>query len=143
MCGSRLSSAGSTAGPTVSRWATNSSRPPGFFSAEQRSSCPPKLESVLLIAMSGICKGELGPAGSSAVKVYGTECVIEVYRILLEILGPIGYLRPGSPGAALQGRVEQAARAAQINTFGGGVNEVQREIVAAAGLGMARRARQA
>jgi alkylation response protein AidB-like acyl-CoA dehydrogenase len=38
----------------------------------------------------------------------------------------------------LQGRVEQAARAAQINTFGGGVNEVQREIVASIGLGMAR-----
>jgi alkylation response protein AidB-like acyl-CoA dehydrogenase len=41
----------------------------------------------------------------------------------------------------LAGEVERAARAAQINTFGGGVNEVQREIVAAAGLGMARRAR--
>ena len=37
--------------------------------------------------------------------------------------------------------LERAARAAQINTFGGGVNEVQREIVAAAGLGMARQAR--
>jgi alkylation response protein AidB-like acyl-CoA dehydrogenase len=37
--------------------------------------------------------------------------------------------------------VERAARAAQINTFGGGVNEVQREIVAAVGLGMARTAR--
>jgi alkylation response protein AidB-like acyl-CoA dehydrogenase len=92
---------------------------------------------------STLDRGELGPADSSAVKVYGTECLIEVYRILLEILGPVGYLRRGSPGAALQGRVEQAARAAQINTFGGGVNEVQREIVAAAGLGMARRARHA
>jgi 3-oxocholest-4-en-26-oyl-CoA dehydrogenase alpha subunit len=88
-------------------------------------------------------QGELGPADSSAVKVYGTECMIEMYRILLEVLGPVGYLRKGSPGAVLQGRVEQAARAAQVNTFGGGSNEVQREIVAAAGLGMARRARQA
>jgi alkylation response protein AidB-like acyl-CoA dehydrogenase len=88
-------------------------------------------------------QGELGAADSSAVKVYGTECLIEVYRLLLEILGPAGYLREGSPGAVLQGRVEQASRAAQINTFGGGVNDVQREIVAAAGLGMARQARQA
>jgi alkylation response protein AidB-like acyl-CoA dehydrogenase len=87
-------------------------------------------------------QGELSPADSSAVKVYGTECLIEVYRLLLEILGPAGYLREGSPGAALRGRLEQAARAAQINTFGGGVNDVQREIVAAAGLGMARQARQ-
>jgi 3-oxocholest-4-en-26-oyl-CoA dehydrogenase alpha subunit len=41
----------------------------------------------------------------------------------------------------LNGDVERAGRAAQINTFGGGVNEVQREIIASAGLGMARRAR--
>jgi alkylation response protein AidB-like acyl-CoA dehydrogenase len=41
----------------------------------------------------------------------------------------------------LRGEVERLARSAQINTFGGGVNEIQREIVAAAGLGMARRAR--
>jgi alkylation response protein AidB-like acyl-CoA dehydrogenase len=87
--------------------------------------------------------GTLGPAASSAVKVYGTECVIDVYRTLLAILGPAGYLREGSPGALLAGRLERAARSAQINTFGGGVNDVQREIVAAAGLGMARRSREA
>jgi alkylation response protein AidB-like acyl-CoA dehydrogenase len=88
-------------------------------------------------------EGDLSSADSSAVKVYGTECLIEVYRTLLEILGPIGYLREGSPAAALRGRLEQASRAAQINTFGGGVNDIQREIVAAVGLGMARQARQA
>src|SRR5438132_324146 len=38
-------------------------------------------------------------------------------------------------------RVERAARAAQINAFGGGVNEVQREIVASVGLKMARQPR--
>jgi alkylation response protein AidB-like acyl-CoA dehydrogenase len=83
----------------------------------------------------------LSPADSSSVKVYGTECLIDVYRSLLGILGAAGYLKAGSPGAALRGDVERAARAAQINTFGGGVNEVQREIVAAVGLGMARTAR--
>ena len=57
------------------------------------------------------------------------------------ILGAAAGCGPGSPGAVLRGEVERAARSAQINTFGGGVNEVQREIVAAAGLGMARRAR--
>lgn len=80
----------------------------------------------------------LQPADASAVKVLGTESLIEVYRALLGILGPAGYLRAGSPGAALAGEVERAARAAQINTFGGGVNEVQREIVATAGLSMPR-----
>jgi 3-oxocholest-4-en-26-oyl-CoA dehydrogenase alpha subunit len=85
--------------------------------------------------------GALAPADSSAVKVYGTETLVDVYRTLLGILGAAGYLAPGSPGAALNGDVERAGRAAQINTFGGGVNEVQREIIASAGLGMARRAR--
>jgi alkylation response protein AidB-like acyl-CoA dehydrogenase len=85
--------------------------------------------------------GALKPADSSAVKVYGTETLVDVYRTLLGVLGAAGYLPHGSPGAALQGDVERAGRAAQINTFGGGVNEVQREIIASAGLGMARRAR--
>jgi 3-oxocholest-4-en-26-oyl-CoA dehydrogenase alpha subunit len=41
----------------------------------------------------------------------------------------------------LRGRLEALGRQAQINTFGGGVNEVQREIVAMAGLGMRRESR--
>src|SRR5205807_7294345 len=92
---------------------------------------------------SAVGAGTLSPADSSAVKVYGTECLIDVYRTLLGILGPVGYLKAGSPGAVLRGELEWAGRSAQINTFGGGVNEVQREIVASAGLGMARQARQA
>src|SRR5438552_5477832 len=90
---------------------------------------------------SDIAADRLSPADSSAVKVYGTETLIEVYRTLLAILGPVGYLRAGSPGAPLRGEVERTARAAQINTFGGGVNEVQREIVASVGLKMARQPR--
>jgi alkylation response protein AidB-like acyl-CoA dehydrogenase len=80
----------------------------------------------------------LDPAHASAVKVSSTESLIEVYRLLLEVLGTPGALRAGSSAAALQGAMSQEARACQINTFGGGVNEVQREIVAMAGLGMPR-----
>ena len=78
---------------------------------------------------------------SSSIKVFGTERTIEIYRRLLGIVGAAGYLVPGSPGALLRGRLEASGRQAQINTFGGGVNEVQREIVAMAGLGMQRAAR--
>ncbi|HEY7915614.1 MAG TPA: acyl-CoA dehydrogenase family protein [Acidimicrobiales bacterium] len=85
--------------------------------------------------------GTLGPADSSAVKVFGTESTVEIYRRLLGVVGAAGYLSPGSPGAALRGDLERAGRQAQINTFGGGVNEVQREILATAGLGMKRSAR--
>ena len=103
-----------------------------------------KLEAMKVLnwrMVADVGAGTLQAADASAVKVYGTETVVDVYRTLLGILGPVGSLRAGSPGALLRGELERAGRAAQINTFGGGVNEVQREIVAAAGLGMARRAR--
>jgi len=83
-------------------------------------------------------RGDPDPARSSAIKVFGTEAVIEVYRLLLEVLGEVGTLMPGSPGAVIQGHVESEIRGATINTFGGGVNEVQREIVAMLGLRMPR-----
>ena len=90
---------------------------------------------------AALASEELQPADASAAKVYGTETLVDVYRTLLGVVGPTGLLRPGSAGAALRGDLEWGGRSAQINTFGGGVNEVQREIVAAAGLGMTRSAR--
>jgi alkylation response protein AidB-like acyl-CoA dehydrogenase len=88
--------------------------------------------------VSAVGDNTLGPADASAVKVFGTERTVEVYRLLLGVLGSAGRLRRGSPGAVLRGDVEQAARGAQINTFGGGVSEIQRDLVASAGLGLVR-----
>jgi 3-oxocholest-4-en-26-oyl-CoA dehydrogenase alpha subunit len=90
---------------------------------------------------SAVARDDVSAADSSAVKVFGVERSIEIYRRLLGIVGAAGYLSPGAPGAALAGQLERTARHAQINTFGGGVNEIQREIVAMAGLGMVRTAR--
>jgi 3-oxocholest-4-en-26-oyl-CoA dehydrogenase alpha subunit len=78
----------------------------------------------------------LGPAAASATKVFGTEFATEAYRLLMEVLGASAYVREGSAGAVLSGRIERMHRAALILTFGGGTNEVQRDIVAAAGLGL-------
>jgi alkylation response protein AidB-like acyl-CoA dehydrogenase len=78
----------------------------------------------------------LNPADASATKVYGTELALEVYEQLLEVVGPAGYLVKGSPGAVIRGRLEQQARGQTIFTFGGGTNEVQRDIIAMIGLGM-------
>ncbi|HEX8630300.1 MAG TPA: acyl-CoA dehydrogenase family protein [Catenuloplanes sp.] len=77
-----------------------------------------------------------GPAAASATKVYGTEFATEAYRLLMEVLGTNALVRSGSPGAVLRGRVERLHRLALILTFGGGTNEVQRDIIAAAGLGL-------
>ena len=81
----------------------------------------------------------LNPADASATKVYGTELALEVYRLLLEVVGQAGYLVEGSPGAVLRGRLEHQARSQTIFTFGGGTNEIQRDIVAMIGLGHAPR----
>jgi alkylation response protein AidB-like acyl-CoA dehydrogenase len=80
----------------------------------------------------------LNPADASATKVYGTELALEVYRLLMEVVGQAGYLAEGSPGAVLQGRLERQARGQTIFTFGGGANEIQRDIIAMVGLGMPR-----
>ena len=78
----------------------------------------------------------LGMAAASATKVFGTEFATEAYRLLMEVLGANAHVREGSAGAILSGRIERMHRAALILTFGGGTNEVQRDIVAAAGLGL-------
>jgi 3-oxocholest-4-en-26-oyl-CoA dehydrogenase alpha subunit len=78
----------------------------------------------------------LGPAAASATKVFGTEFATEAYRLLMEVLGANAYVRDGSPGAILSGRIERMHRAALILTFGGGTNEVQRDLIAATALGL-------
>jgi 3-oxocholest-4-en-26-oyl-CoA dehydrogenase alpha subunit len=78
----------------------------------------------------------LGPAAASATKVYGTELTLEAARLMMEVLGPNAEVRYGSPGAVLAGRLERMHRSGLILTFGGGTNEVQRDIIAAAALGL-------
>ena len=75
-------------------------------------------------------------ADASALKVMGSEFFLECYRLLLEITGSAGILRRGEPGALFGGLLEQAYRAATVYTFGGGVNEVQRDIIAMTRLGL-------
>ena len=79
---------------------------------------------------------------SGATKVIGTETVVAVYEILQEVMGTAGLLRPGSPGARLRGRVEWLGRRGQNNTFGGGTNEIMRDLVARSELGMTMRPRR-
>ena len=76
------------------------------------------------------------PAAASATKVFGTEFATEAYRLLMEVLGANAQVRERLDGAVLAGRIERMHRSALILTFGGGTNEVQRDIIAAAGLGL-------
>jgi alkylation response protein AidB-like acyl-CoA dehydrogenase len=97
-----------------------------------------KLEFVKLINWKVAAGVGASPADASATKVFATEFYTEAYRLLMEILGPNAYLSRGSGAAVLAGRLERAFQGCLILTFGGGVNEVQRDLIALFGLGLPR-----
>lgn len=80
-------------------------------------------------------------AEASAAKVYGSEFFIESYRLMMEIVGQASMLTHADSDAVLKGQLESMYRTGSILTFGGGANEIQRDIIAAAGLLMPRASR--
>jgi 3-oxocholest-4-en-26-oyl-CoA dehydrogenase alpha subunit len=86
-------------------------------------------------------QGHLEPADASSIKVFGTEFYLEAFRLFFEIIGERGYLQDGSPDAVLRGRLERSYRSMLILTFGGGTNEIQRDLIAMFGLGFPRASR--
>ncbi|MFC3454412.1 acyl-CoA dehydrogenase family protein [Amycolatopsis speibonae] len=100
-----------------------------------------KLEAMRLLnwqMTAAVADGTLTGAIAGAAKTYGTETHIEVQRSLSQVIGAAGRIRPGSPGAVLGGQVEQLSRHGIVNTFGGGVNDILRDLVATQGLGLPR-----
>jgi len=85
----------------------------------------------------GVDQG-VSPADASATKVFGTELATEAYRLLMECVGDDATLTGESPGSIVRGRLERAYRGALILTFGGGTNEIQRDIIAMVALGLPR-----
>jgi len=83
-------------------------------------------------------QGRLDVADASSIKVFGTEWYLESFRLLMEIVGPRAYLKRGSAEAVSMGRLEQYYRSLIILTFGGGTNEVQRDLIGMFGLGLPR-----
>ena len=103
------------------------------------------IESLKLICYKqawAMTEGTLDMAAASAAKVYGSEFFIEAYRGFGEIIGQASLVKSESEsGAVLGGRIERLYRTASIITFGGGTNEIQRDIISAAGLWMPRAGR--
>lgn len=82
--------------------------------------------------------GEIPNYESSAQKIIATDLIQEVADFGVELLGLYGQLTKDSPHALLDGEMEHAYRSGIFLRFGGGANEVQRDIIARRGLGMPR-----
>jgi alkylation response protein AidB-like acyl-CoA dehydrogenase len=80
----------------------------------------------------------LDVADASTIKVFGTEWYLESFRLLMEVLGQRGYLKRGSPEAVIAGQLETLYRGLLILTFGGGTNEIQRDLIGMFGLKLPR-----
>ena len=75
---------------------------------------------------------------ASELKIFASESAIRTTRALLDAYGSRGALTADSESAPLRGALERAYRRATIDTFGGGTNEIQRQLIATRGLGLPR-----
>ena len=83
-------------------------------------------------------RGDLAVYDASAIKVFGTEFFMEALRLMMEVVGPRAYLQRESEEAVLHGQLDTMYRSLLILTFGGGTNEVQRDLIGLFGLGLPR-----
>lgn len=82
--------------------------------------------------------GNLAPADASAAKVFGSELMGRAQTLLNEIVGPDIALSSDAPGHVLGGQFAKRAGTSNVMTFIGGVNEIQRDLIAQLGLGLPR-----
>lgn len=75
---------------------------------------------------------------ASIQKFYGTELQTKMTSWAMSMMSLSGQLLKGDPRAPLNGAVESSYRKAPPGRFGGGTNEIQRNIVAQRGLGLPR-----
>jgi len=83
-------------------------------------------------------QGTHSAADAAMTKVFGSELFQRIHGFGLQMMGLFGQLEPGDGLAPLGGKVEREYLAKMLLTFGGGANEVLRDVVALTGLGMAR-----
>ncbi|HEV8574150.1 MAG TPA: acyl-CoA dehydrogenase family protein [Dehalococcoidia bacterium] len=87
---------------------------------------------------SMIDNGEVPYYEASLLKVLSTEFQTRFYNEALQALGNSGLVKRGSPGEILNGDIERSLKSSTVLLFGGGSNDVQRDIIATHGLGLAR-----
>jgi len=85
-----------------------------------------------------IDRGQVPFAEAAMTKVFGSELFQRIHGFGLQMMGLLGQLEPGNERAPLGGRVEREYLAKMLLTFGGGANEVLRDVIAVTGLGTPR-----
>lgn len=106
--------------------------------------CYAKLEAMRLINFriaADLEAGHMDIALASITKVYGSESAIDILRKLIDIVGLNAMVKGDSAASFLLGELEYEVRASATLTFGGGTNEIQRELIAQFGIGMPRAVR--
>ena len=96
------------------------------------------LEFLRLINWKMASAEQLDVSDASVTKAFGTEFYLEAFRLMMEIIGPRAYLERESVASVLKGRLENNFRSLLILTFGGGTNEIQRDLISMFGLGLPR-----
>ena len=87
---------------------------------------------------SMIANGEVPYYEASLLKVLSTEFQTRFYNEALQALGSSGLVKRGSRGEVLNGDIERSLKSSLVLLFGGGSNDVQRDIIATHGMGLAR-----
>ncbi len=87
-----------------------------------------------LMVAGTVADAELDPSEASIIKTMANELSIRMAGEALQILGPTGLIRSGSPG----GSSLPQQRLNVNNLFGGGNNDIQRDLIATHGLKLPR-----
>ena len=88
-----------------------------------------------------VASGEVPIYEASLLKVLSNELRVKLSGQALQMLSGAGLIRRGSPGARLDpagDTIERQLKHSVINLFGGGSNDIQRDLMATHGLGLPR-----
>lgn len=91
-------------------------------------------------AVSVLARGEVPTVEASLARILTTQLEQAVGHAGMELLGPLGVLRPGDPRAPLDGEVQRHFVRNVPTTIAAGTLEIQKNVVARRGLGLPRQA---
>jgi len=80
--------------------------------------------------------GRIPTVEVSVEKIFTSELRQRIADLAIDLLGPDGLIAHRSPGAPLDGFFERLYRVSPLMRFGGGTNEVLRDVIAQRGYGM-------